>query len=165
MCAQPPLNVIANMFRLKIIYYNVSAKLGVIFSPYHLFFFPFLQVFDTIVTKMKTSQIFGCLVICVCFAIIHAGGQNDVLELCDLCSTSRNDLACAICEKVYQNNRDSPPPYDEIEKRGFRRQTRLFPCQCCAWSRHQNVYCCDQCYKKWTTNTLLIGMKTYRKAM
>lgn len=97
---------------------------------------------------MQAMNILGCLIACICFGAIYAGGQKDVLELCDLCTSSENDLACAICEKALQKERSLSPEYGDVEKRGFRRQTRLFPCQCCAWSRHQNLYCCDQCYKK-----------------
>ena len=80
-------------------------------------------------------------------ATVNAGREEDILDFCDLCDSDQNELACLICKRAMQNNQASLE-YGDIEKRGFLRQTRLFPCQCCLFSRHQNTYCCDQCYKK-----------------
>lgn len=91
--------------------------------------------------------IFMCL--CVCIVTVRGGSEDDVTDLCNLCALERNEnsVACMICRSVLENEPDSNE-YRNMNKRGFLRQTRLFPCQCCAFSRHQNAYCCDKCYKK-----------------
>lgn len=99
---------------------------------------------------MNTINAFVCGFVCLATVLVtvSAYSEDNVADFCDLCQLKKNEMACLVCKEALEND-ELAMQYGDINKRGgFHRQTRMFPCQCCAFSRHQNFYCCANCNKK-----------------